>query len=111
MVSHGSSSDSMSLEVSGVFISILTDLDNVVVWMVSTCLFISKFSISFINSFRTVPSDQLISPPCFIAFFLLQGRDAYLSFRFLFSFFSLCGLPGRQCPLFCRFSFFFGDYH
>ena len=54
MVFHWSLSGSKSPQVSGILLSILADLNNAVVWMVSTSL-ISKFSCPFINPLVTVP--------------------------------------------------------
>ena len=51
MVFHRSLSDSKSPQVSRALLSILADLNNAVVWMVSTRPFISKSSDSFINPF------------------------------------------------------------
>ena len=53
MVFYWSLSDSMSPQVSGTLLSILADLNNAVVWMVSTLT--SKSSSSFINPLVTVP--------------------------------------------------------
>ena len=50
MVSHRSLRDSKSLQVSRTFLSILADLNNAVVVMVSTRSFIFKSSSSFANS-------------------------------------------------------------
>ena len=55
MVFHWSLSDSKSPQVSRTLLSILTDLNNVVVWMVTTCPLISKSSSPFNNSSVTVP--------------------------------------------------------
>ena len=59
MVSHISLSDIKSAQVSRTLLSILTDLNNAVVWMISTCLLISKFSSSFINLLGIVPSERI----------------------------------------------------
>ena len=55
MVFHGILSDSKSPQVSKTLLSILADLNNAVVWMVSTCSLISKSSSPFINPLRIVP--------------------------------------------------------
>ena len=55
MVFHGSLRDSKSPQVSRTFFRILADLNNVVVWMVSTHPFISKSSSPFINHSVAVP--------------------------------------------------------
>ena len=49
MVFHWGLSDSKSPQVSRTFLSILADLNNVVVWLVSTRPLISKFSSPFNN--------------------------------------------------------------
>ena len=55
MVFHWSLSDSNSSQVSGTLLSVLADLNNAVVWMVSTCPIISKSSSPFNNPLMTVP--------------------------------------------------------
>ena len=55
MVSHKSLSDSKSLQVSRTRLSILSDLNNAVVWIVSTHLLISKSSSPCTNLLVTVP--------------------------------------------------------
>ena len=91
-------------------LSILADLDNVALWMVSIRPLIS-YSSSFLPRFWRpfrVHQLQLVlpSPSCSIAFFLVlwKGRTTCLSFCFLW--FSLCGPPRRQSQLFGRLSFF-----
>ena len=53
---------------------------------------------------RTDNNEFRVHIPLFFFLVLKQGRNTYLSFRFLL--FSHCGLPGRQSLLFCKFSFF-----
>ena len=48
--------DRKSPQVSGTLLSILTDLNNAIVWMVSTCSLISKSSSPFTNPLEIVPS-------------------------------------------------------
>ena len=55
MVFHWSVSDSKSSQVSRTFFSILADLNNAEVWMVSTRPLISKSSSPSINRLVTVP--------------------------------------------------------
>ena len=55
MVFHWGLSDSKSPQISRTLLSILVDLNNVVVWVVFTCPLISKFSSSFNNPSLTVP--------------------------------------------------------
>ena len=56
MVFHLSLSDSKSPQVSKTFLSILAALNNAVIWMVSTCPFISQTSSAFTNPWGIVPS-------------------------------------------------------
>ena len=55
MVAHCSLSDSNSPHVSGTLLSILTVLNNAVVWMVSTRPLILKSSNPFTNPLVTIP--------------------------------------------------------
>ena len=120
MVSQWSLSDSKSPQLSRTLLNILADLNNAVIWMVSTCSRLSKSSSPFTNPLGIVlnaPTIISISVTFMFHIFLVlfQGLGTYLSFRFLL--FSLHGLPGRQSLLFSRFffffffSFFFVDYH
>ena len=59
MVFNWSLSDSKSPQVSRTLLSILADLDNAVVWMVSTCPLISKSSSPFTNPLVTIPSTPI----------------------------------------------------
>ena len=59
MVSHCSLSRSKPLQVSRTLLGILADLSNAVVWMVSACPLISKFSSLFTNPLVTEPRAQL----------------------------------------------------
>ena len=56
MVFHWSLSDNMSSQVSRTLLSILADLNNAVVWMVSTRALISSSSSPFTDSLVAVPS-------------------------------------------------------
>ena len=58
---HWSFRDSKSTQVLGTLLSILADINNVVVWMVSTCPFIFKPSIPFTNALWIVPSAEIKS--------------------------------------------------
>ena len=60
MVFHWSLSDSKSPQVFRILLTILTDLNNTVVGMVFTRLFIFKSSSRFINPLVTVPSAPII---------------------------------------------------
>ena len=87
MVFHWSLSNSKSPRVSRTFLSILADLNNPVVWMVSTLL-ISWSSNLFINPLVTVPSAPIIIGITvifmFYSFFsiLLQSLGPYFSLGF-----------------------------
>ena len=110
MIFHWSLCGRKSPHVSMTLLNILADLNNTVVWMVSTPL-ISKSSISCINPFVT----ELSAPVTigitvtfiFHSFFsiLWQGLGTYYSFPFP----SVlpCGQPEPQSPLFIKFSFLF----
>ena len=112
MVSNWSLSNSMFPQVSRTLLSILDDLNNAVVCMVSTHPFISKSSSPYTNPFVIVSSAPTTSGTtvtfvfhsCFFLV-LYQSLGTYPSFRFLL--FSLCGLPERQSRLFGRLSVFF----
>ena len=110
MVFHWRPSDSKCPQVCRTLLSILVDLKNGVVWMVSTRPLISKSSCPYTNPLMTVLSTSITisitSLSCSIVFsVLLQDLGTYLPFRFLTILF--CGLPGRQSLLFGRFSFLF----
>ena len=108
MVSHWSLSDSKSPQVSRTFNSILADLNNAVVLMVSTRPFISKSSSLYTNPLGIVPCAP-ITIGITVTFMFhsfsnpQQSRGTY-SFRFLL--FLLCDLPGQQNPQFGKFSSF-----
>ena len=107
--------DNKSPQVSRTLLRILADLNNVVVWMVSTRPLISKFFCPCINHLLTVPSAPITIGITvtfmfhffFFFFFLvfLDVQNTYFSFHFL----SVlpCGQPERQSSLFGKFSFFF----
>ena len=61
MVFHESLSDSKSSQVSRTLLSILADLNNSVVWMVSIRPLMSKFSSSCTNTVVTVRKAVIIS--------------------------------------------------
>ena len=56
MISHKGNGDSKSPQVNRTILSILADLNNTILWMVSNCPLISKSSSAFINSLVIVPS-------------------------------------------------------
>ena len=84
MVFQGSLSDSKSPQVPRTLFSILTVLNNVVVWMVSTRPPTSKSSRPFINPFAIVPKapitiSTIVTFMCH-SFFNSLARSKYLSF-------------------------------
>ena len=89
MVFHWSLSDSKFPQVSRTLFSILAVLNNVVVWMISTCPLISKSSSLFNNPLVTVLKAPIaigiIVTFMFYSFFYSLARSKYLSF-FLLSF-------------------------
>ena len=84
MVFHWSFSDSKFPQVFRTLLSILADLNNVVVWMVSTRLPTSKSSSPFNNHFVTVPKAPItigaIVAFMFHCFFNSLARSRYLTF-------------------------------
>ena len=103
MVSHWSLSDTKSPQVSSTIISILADLDNAIVWLVSTRPLISKFSSPFINPLVTVPratfTNGITVTFMFHCFSVsLQVPGTYSSFRFLTILF--CGQAREESPQF-----------
>ena len=107
MISRWSLSDSESLQVSRTLLSILVDLNNAVIWMVSTRPLISKYSSPCINPLVSVPL-ALITIGIIVTFMFhsfsipKQGPDTNPSFSFLSIL--LCGLLGQQGPRFGKFS-------
>ena len=107
MVSHWNLSGSKSSQVSRTLLSILADLNNAVVWMVSLVLL---FPQSLYQSFGDCTKctnynwyHRHFHVPLF--FFNSLWWSKYLSF-FLFSFnFTLWGQPGQQSSQFGKFSF------
>ena len=88
MVSHRSLSDTKSPQVSTTFLSILADLNNVVVRMFSSRPFISKSSSPCMNPFVTVPRAP-ITIGIILTFMFLIFKD-FLTRSWYLSFFSLC---------------------
>ena len=102
MVFHRTLSDNKSPRVCSTLLSILTDLNNAVVWMVSTSPLISKSSGPTIN-----PSVTVIKAPVIIVnfmfhsfFFQFLSKVQVLIFLFAFFFILLFGQPGQQSPLY-----------
>ena len=119
MVFHWCFSVNKSPQVSRTLLSILVILNNVVVWMVSTCPPTSKSSSPFNNLLVTVPKAPItigiIITFTFQIFFNSLPRSRYLSF-FSFSFnFTLCSAGTAKSTilqvlyLFFFFFFFFEE--
>ena len=102
-VSHWGLSNSKSHQFSRTLLSIQADLNNAIVFMVTSRLLISKSSSPCTNLLVTLPNALItIGITCHSFFFSFQIRSRYyLSFLSV----SPCGQPGRQSPLFGRFSF------
>ena len=99
-------SDYNSPQVSRTLPSILANLNNTVVWMVSTCLLISKSSSPFTSPLVTVPS-ALVTFGLTITFMFIvfQFSSKVEVLICLFTFFQFYFM-GSQSLLFSRFSFF-----
>ena len=110
MVFHWSLSDSKSPQVSRTLISILTVLNNVVVWMFSTRPLISKSSRPFNNPLVTVPkvpiTIRIIVTFMFHSFINFLVRSRYLSF-FLLSFSFILWSAGTAKSTILQVLFFF----
>ena len=109
MVSHWSFGDSKSPQVSRTLLSIMTDLNNVLVKMVSSCSSYFQVFHSFYQSFMDCPSAPTtigITVTFMLYSFISLVWSTNLSLFSLFLF-SLRGLPGKQSPLFGRNSPFF----
>ena len=114
MVFHWSLSDSKSPQISWNLLRILADLNNEVVWMVSTRPLISKSSGLFINPLVTAPRAPIIIGIdvtfMFHIFFNSLVRSRYLSF-FSVSSILLGGQTGQQIHNFATsLSFLFDRY-
>ena len=107
MIFHWSLNDSKSPQVFRTLLSILTDLNNTVVWMVSARSPISNSSSPLNKYLGIIPSAPLTIGTTVIfmlhSFLVLMQGTSFL-FRFLW--FSLCGPPGPQSLPYSRFSFF-----
>ena len=109
MVFHWSLSDCKSPPVSRTLLSILADLKNAVVCMVSTRPLISKFSSPCTNPLVTVPwttiTIGIIVSFLFQGFFSSLARSRYFPIFRILSIL-LCVPPGQQSPQSCKFSLF-----
>ena len=111
MVFHWSLSDSKSPQVSKTLFSILTVINNAVVWMVSTRPFISKPFSPFINPLGTVPRAPttigIIVTFMFHIFFNSLAKSRYLSFFSLSFNFTLSSTETAKSPILLVLHFFF----
>ena len=107
--------DSKFPQVSRTLLSFLVDLNNAVVWMVSTCPLFSESSSPCTSPLVTVPSAlitiDIIITVMFHSFFpvLWQGLGTYFLFAFL-KFYSVVSLNGKvhySAAFFFFFFFFF----
>ena len=102
MVSRWSLSDSKSHQVTRTLLSILADLNKAVLWMVSTCSFISKSFSSCINPFVTVPITRITigitATFMFHSFFQSSSKAQVLIL--LFTFFQFYSVVSREDKFF-----------
>ena len=108
MVFHRSLSDSKSLLVSGTLLSILVDLNNVVIGMVSILPLISNSSTPFTNPLENIPSAPItigITVTLMFHSFLSSLAKSKYKFFFSLSFILISGSPERQSPLDDKFFF------
>ena len=84
MVSHKSLSDSKSPQVPRTLLSILADLNNAVVWMISICPHISKSFSPCTNPLVTVPRAPITVNFIFHSFFQFPSKVQVLIFLFIF---------------------------
>ena len=106
---YWSLSNCKSPQVSKILLSILANVKNALVWIVSTCSLISKSSSPFPSPFEIVPyapitigkTVNFIFHSLFLLFWLDLGT--YISFRFLLIL--LYGLTRTQSPPFSRLFF------
>ena len=107
MVFLWSLSDSKSPQVSWTIFSILADLNNDVVWMVSTCTLISKSSSPCTNPLMTVPRAPITIGMTvtfmFLSFFQFPSKVQVLIFLFIFFQLLLHGQLGQQSLKFSKF--------
>ena len=119
MFNHGSPSDRKSPGVSRTLLSILADLNNAVIWIVSTHPLISQSSNPLINHLLIVPRASItigiIATFMQKSFFNSQARFTYLSFFSLSFNFTLWSAGSTKSTilqvLFFFFFFFFGHYY
>ena len=111
MFSQWSLSERKSPQASRALLSILADLNNVIIWMVTTCPLISESSRPPTNSFVTVPSapitDITITFMFRSIFSFLRDLGTYLNFHFQFK--SVVSRNGKVH--YSTGSLFFLDYY
>ena len=114
MYFHRTLSDSKFLQVSRTLLSILTVLNNAVVWMVSTDSLTSKSSCSFNNPFVTEPKAPItigmIVTFVFHRFFQFPCKVEVLILLFTFFQFYSVVSGDRRVPSFTN-SLFFVDFY
>ncbi len=95
MVFHWGLWDSESPQISRIQLSILPDINNAVVWKITTCTVISKSSSHFINPFETLTSTWITIgftvPFVFHSFFFYFSSKVQVLSHFLLSYFLPCG--------------------
>ena len=116
MVFHWGLKDGKSSLVSRTLLSILADLNNAVVWTISTRLVISKSSTPCTNPLVTVPGAPItigiIITFMFHSFFHSLARSRYLSFfSDSFNFTLWSARTAKSTILQVLFFFFFVDYY
>ena len=110
MVFHWRLSDNKSLQVSGTLLSILADLNNVVIWLVSTRPPTSKSSSPFNNPSITEPRAPITifisSTFMFQQFFQFPSKIKVFVLSPNYVSILLYGHPGQQSLQFGKFSSF-----
>ena len=114
MVFHKSLRDSKSSRVSRTFLSILADLNNALVWMVSTFPLISKFSSPITNPLGIVPRAPITFGITFMFHsFLFSSLARYrysslfFSLSFIFNLWSARTAKSTVWQVLSHFFFFF----
>ena len=109
MIFYWSLIDNKCPQIFWALLCIQADLNNAILWMITTCSLILKSLSPFTSPLRIVPSSwitiSLTVTFMFHYYFSSLARSRYLSLFFSLLF-SLSGPPGRQSTLFGSFSFF-----